>query len=193
MNTTRSIAQLTRTASSKGLYGTVLWQLARYFQPATVLEFGTSVGIGTISLKKGAPNAKIVTVEGCDRTLSKAYQQFDYWKLEGIFPVCSSFDDFLKLPPIFQYDMVYLDGNHNGAATLHYIEELQHQTSDHTLFIMDDIRWSDDMWAAWQSITEDERFHVTIDLGRMGLFWRRTAQTKEHFIIRPKIIKTRFF
>jgi predicted O-methyltransferase YrrM len=193
MKRTRSISQLSKTASSKGLYGDVLWQLMHYFQPKTILEFGTSIGIGTVALKMGYPSAKLVTVEGCDQTLSKAYQQLDYWKLDGILPICSSFDDFLKLPSIHSYDVVYLDGNHQGTATLHYIETLQHQTHNETLFIVDDIRWSEDMWNAWKSIVMDERFHVTIDLGRMGLFWRRTQQTKEHFTIRPKVVKTRFF
>ncbi|MCC6700753.1 MAG: class I SAM-dependent methyltransferase [Fluviicola sp.] len=193
MSNRRSVAQLAKTASSNGIYGDLIWKLCRYFKPQAVLELGTSIGTGTIHIKNACPTAHVYTIEGCDRTLSKACQQFDYWKLDGITTICADFQYFLSLPPMQVYDMVFLDGNHNGEATLEYIEQLFSQTHNETLFIMDDIRWSEDMWKAWQSICEDQRFHVTIDMGRMGLFWKRTQQTKEHFVQRPVVFKTKFF
>jgi predicted O-methyltransferase YrrM len=188
----RSKRDLLKISSSKGIYGDVLWQLAHYFRPKTVLELGTSLGIGTVHLKKGSPESHIITVEGCSNTLAKASQTFDYWNLGGITTICSSFDAFLDHPAFALYDLVFIDGHHDGSATLDYLTRLQNQSHDETLFILDDIRWSNDMWEAWQTIVEDERFHVTIDLGRMGLVWRRPQQTKEHFTIRPKIFKTPF-
>lgn len=187
---TRTKRQLLRTSSSKGLYGDVLYQLAHYFQPKMILELGTSLGIGTIHLKKGYPAAHVITVEGCSTTLSKACQSFDAWQLDGITTICASFDEFLQLPPFASYDLIFIDGHHDGTATIDYLNRLQAQAHNETLFILDDIRWSDNMWQAWQTIVADERFHVTIDLGRMGLVWRRPQQTKEHFTIRPKIFKT---
>lgn len=188
----RSRSQLLKNSSSKGIYGDVLYKLARFYQPATILELGTSLGIGTVHLKKGAPNAHIITVEGCENTLSQACKSFDYWDLHGITTIRSSFSEFLEQPSPFRYDLIFIDGHHDGTATLDYLEKLQQFSHNQTLFIFDDIRWSDDMWQAWQQIVQDDRFHVTIDLGRMGLAWRRPEQTKEHFILRPKIWKTRF-
>jgi predicted O-methyltransferase YrrM len=193
MNHLRSVAELAKKASSAGVYGNVLYQICKHYQPKTILEFGTSIGTGVIHMKAGNPSAQIVTIEGCDRILEKAYQQFDYWKLDHVFPICTQFDHFIKLPPIHQYDLVFLDGNHEGSATMRYLNQLENQTHNETVFIMDDIRWSEDMWNTWQQIVADERFHVTIDLGRMGLIWRRKQQVKEHFTIRPVILKTRFF
>lgn len=189
---TRTKKQLLRVSSSKGIYGAILFQLAHYFKPTSMLEFGTSLGIGTVHLKKGFPDAHIMTVEGCSNTLSKACQSFDYWNLNGITTINASFDEFLEQPAFTQYDLIFLDGHHNGEATLRYLDQLQLQATDETVFILDDIRWSDDMWEAWQKVVKDDRFHVTIDLGRMGLVWRRPQQTKEHFVIRPKIFKTPF-
>jgi len=189
----RSVAQLLKVSSSKGLYGDVLYKLARFYRPQTILELGTSLGIGTVHLKKGCPSAHIVTIEGCAETLSKAVQSYDYWNLHGITTIHASFDEFLDLPAFFTYDLVFIDGHHDGAATLDYLERLLSRSTNETLFILDDIRWSDAMWEAWNTITGDERFHVTIDLGRMGLVWRREQQTKEHFVLRPRIFKTPWF
>lgn len=188
----RSIAQLVKTASSNGVYGEVLWKIAHHYQPKNMLELGTSVGVGTVHLKAGAPTSFLTTVEGCDNTLAKAYQQFDYWKLERVLPICSSFETFLALPTHSNYDLVFIDGHHSGEATLHYLDMLMRQTHNETIFIIDDIRWNDDMWKAWNEIVSNQTFHLTIDLGRMGICWKREQQTKEHFTIRPVIFNNRF-
>ncbi len=189
----RSVSKLLKSSSSRGVYGDVLYQLARFYRPETVLELGTSLGVGTIHLKKGHPSAHIITVEGCSETQRRALQSLDHWNLDGVTTICAPFDEFLQLPASIRYDLVFIDGNHDGKATLYYLESLLKQVHNETLFIFDDIRWSDDMWQAWQQIVSDERFHVTIDLGRMGLVWQRTQQTKEHFTLRPKIWKTKWF
>lgn len=193
MGTTRSVAQLAKNASSSGLYGEILWKIAQHYKPELMLELGTSIGTGSIHLKAGNPESHLITVEGCDAILSKALQQFDYWNLSGITTICCPFETFVALPAIGKYDLIFLDGNHSKKATLDYLEKLFDQSHSQTIFILDDIRWSDDMWDLWQQLISDERFHVSIDLGRMGLLWRREAQTKEHFILRPKIFKNRLF
>lgn len=193
LSQTRTKRQLLTNSSSSGIYGDVLYQLAHFYRPDHILELGTSLGIGTVQLKMGHPQSHIITVEGCSNTLSKACQSFDYWKLDGITTINASFLAFLSLPVFVRYDLIFIDGHHNGPATLEYLELLQHHSHEETLFIFDDIRWSDDMWEAWKTIVSDERFHVTVDLGRMGLVWRRPQQLKEHFTIRPKIWKNKLF
>lgn len=133
----------------------------------------------------------VITVEGCPETLRRACASFDYWQLHGITTVNASFNEFLNHKTFASYDLVFIDGHHDGKATLEYLERLQPHTHNETLFVLDDIRWSDDMWQAWQTIVEDDRFHVTIDIGRMGLAWKRSQQTKEHFTLRPRTIRTR--
>ncbi len=191
--TSRSVSELAKNASSKGIYGDILWKLANHYKPALMLELGTSIGTGSIHLKSGNPSGHLITVEGCDAILSRASRQFDSWNLSGITTICSSFDDFLELPAIGKYDLVFLDGNHSGKATMEYIDKLFDQTHSNTAFILDDIRWSEDMWDCWKYLSSDPRFHVSVDLGRMGILWRREEQTKEQFTIRPKIFKTKLF
>ena len=191
--TSRSVSALAKKAGSNGLYGELLWKIAQHYKPMLMLELGTSIGMGSIHLKAGNPAGHLVTVEGCDAILTRAMRQFDAWDLSGITTICSSFDDFVKLPAIGTYDLIFLDGNHSGEATMNYINGLFDQTHSNTAFVLDDIRWSEDMWDCWKYLSSDPRFHVSIDLGRMGILWRREEQTKEQFTIRPKIFKTRLF
>lgn len=188
-NTKRTVAQLARNASSNGIYGNVLWKIAHHYKPKNILELGTSIGVGSVHLKNALPDSNLITIEGCDRIQKEAYTTFEYWKMNHVFPFCADFDHFLSLPNHWTYDLVFIDGNHQKAPTLRYLNQLMEHTHNDTLFIFDDIRWSDEMWSAWQEIVADERFHLTIDLGRMGLVWKRTQQTKEHFTLRPVIRK----
>lgn len=189
----RSVAQLIKNSSSKGLYGLILWKIARHYKPSLMLELGTSIGTGSIHLKNGYPESHLITVEGCDQTLRKAQEQFSKWNLSYITNINSSFEDFLDIPSIGKYNLIFIDGNHQSKATLSYIDKLLPYTHSETIIILDDIRWNEDMWAMWCNITHDNRFHLTIDLGRMGIIWRKESQEKEHFIIRPWILKTKIF
>jgi predicted O-methyltransferase YrrM len=191
MKKMRSVARLSKNSSSRGIYGDLLFRLSAYLKPGTILELGTSIGTGTVHLKAGNPGSTVITVEGCPETLRRAYRTFDRWKLDRTIALNASFAEFLERPSAIRYDMVFLDGHHDGQATLDYIRRLEPLTHDETAFILDDIRWSDGMWKAWNELVADERFHVTIDFGRMGVIWKRPQQVKEHFVIRPRIFRFR--
>ena len=55
---------------------------------------------------------------------------------------------------------------------------------DETIVIIDDIRWSKDMLEYWKQFKEMERYHLTMDLFRMGIVMKRSHQQKEHFVIK---------
>lgn len=193
LNHTRSAHNLAKTASSKGIYGDLLWKITRFYKPTISLELGTSVGIGAFTLAEGNKTGIVHTVEGCSATLYKAEKQFSEFKINNCITFNSDFNDFLSIHSNIKYDLVFLDGNHSKSATLSYLELLKDKSHDQTFFLFDDIRWSEDMWGMWQELVDSEDFHVTIDLGRMGIALRRPEQVKEHFILRPKIFKTAFF
>lgn len=189
----RSTAELARHASSKGIYGNLIWRLTHYFKPKTILELGTSIGTGTITMKHAAPESQLFTIEGCPQTELRAIHQIERWGLKGVTTFCMNFQEFLAQDSHHKYDLVFIDGNHQGSALLHYMQLLESKTHAETLFILDDIRWSSDMWDAWQHLVTSDKYHVTIDMGRMGLIWKRPQQTKEHFYQRPVVWRNRFF
>jgi len=184
MTNERSILQLLSTSSSKGKYGDLLFQIARFYKPKNILEFGTSIGIGSCNLSFGNPEANIVTVEACENTRFEALKNFKALKCENIESVLATFDQFLEEERNEKYDLVFIDGHHDGLALLKYMSKLESRTHNDTLFILDDIRWSDSMFAAWNKILESEDFSVTMDLFRMGIVLKRKQQKKEHFVVR---------
>ena len=182
---TRSIESIFKTSSSKGKYGRLLNQLARFYSPKTILEFGTSLGVGTAYLQLGNPTASITTIEACKNTRKKALENFEILGLNNIDSQQMTFDTYLKASPASaSFDLVFVDGHHDGEALLSYMKQLRSYTHDETLFVLDDIRWSDSMLDAWKEIVADETYPVTLDFFRFGIVVPRTHQEKEHFVVK---------
>jgi predicted O-methyltransferase YrrM len=61
------------------------------------------------------------------------------------------------LPTIVErrFDLVFVDGHHDGAATLRYFEQIKPRLQRGAIVIFDDIEWSDDMRRAWMIIAAD--------------------------------------
>jgi len=87
----QKIKEMVGFSSVKPKYGKLLFRIARYYKPSTIIELGTSVGVSTLYLAKGAPQSKIVTLEGnasvCDyaRTVFKKYQLSNIKAMNGLF------------------------------------------------------------------------------------------------------------
>ena len=178
----RKISTIIKTSSSKGKYGRLLYQLARYTKPKQMLELGTSLGLGTMHLYLGAPDATLTTVEGCPETYRIAGEHLP----KTIHRTRSTFDDYLNEldTDAPKFDLVFIDGHHDGKALLKYLNQLESFTHNDTLFVLDDIRWSPSMKKAWIQLVKDSDYHLTIDLFRVGIIARRSQQEKEHFTLK---------
>lgn len=182
LSSKRSIRSIAKTSASRGKYGWFLYRLARHIQPKNILELGTSLGIGSWHLIQGAPSSSLTTIEGCPETARFAAKTIE--PLAGVELIQSTFIDFIaNLAPTYQADLIFIDGHHDGEALLNYVTLLLPHCHDETVFILDDIRWSNSMYHAWQRLQEDTRFHVSIDFFRMGVLSKRPAQQKEHFTL----------
>ena len=82
------------------------------------------------------------------------------------------------------YDLIYIDGNHQKEATLRYFKQLLLRVHNDSVMIFDDIHWSKEMEEAWEEIKQHESVKVTIDTFQWGLVFFRREQEKEHFVIR---------
>jgi predicted O-methyltransferase YrrM len=95
--------------------------------------------------------------------------------------------DTILVPEIQQLntlDFVFFDANHRAEPTLRYFENCLAKVHENTVFVFDDIYWSEEMESAWQQICADPRVMLSIDLFWLGLVFFRKAQPKQHFKLR---------
>lgn len=183
---TRQIAKIAKTAGITRKRAELLFRITNYFQPSTILEIGTSLGLATSALALGNPKAKITTLEGCPETAKIAQDQFGIFGLTYVNSVVIEFTTYLKTqdPTPKTQDLIYFDGNHSKSATLEYFELLLPTITNETTWIFDDIHWSPEMEEAWEIIKTHPKVSVTIDTFQWGLVFFRKEQPKEHFVIR---------
>ena len=199
---TREISKIAQTAGITPKNAELLFRIVRYFQPKSVLEIGTSLGLATSTLSLGNKNSDIITLEGCPNTQKQAQVQLqsrsfgtnsNFQNIEFVNTEFSSYFKTLHLSPI-THDLIYFDGNHSKKATLAYFEALLPTISNDSVWIFDDIHWSADMEEAWEIIKNHPKVSVTIDTFQWGIVFFRAEQEKEHFIINPnKTISSHLF
>ena len=81
---------------------------------------------------------------------------------------------------------MFIDGHHDGKALLEYLDALSPFTDEDTIFILDDIRWSNSMLDSWNKLKASDIYHLSMDFFRMGVLVKRPQQVKENFILRFK-------
>ncbi|HBC04543.1 MAG TPA: class I SAM-dependent methyltransferase [Aequorivita sp.] len=179
----RKVSAVVKNAGMKKKRQKLLFRLAKYFKSETVLELGTSLGLGTVALSLSNEFSAINTVEGCPNTLSKAQEYFEKFNLHNIQIHQELFSEFLENTST-QFDLIFIDGDHNGERTLGYFNSLLKKVHNDSVIIFDDIYWSKDMTVAWQKIITNENVTVSIDTFQWGLVFFRKEQPKQHFVIR---------
>jgi predicted O-methyltransferase YrrM len=182
----RQIAKIAKTAGISPKRAELLFRITNYFQPSTILEIGTSLGLATTALSLGNKTSKITSLEGCPNTLHQCQLQLHKFNFNNIECINTEFSSYLKnfQLPASNFQLIYFDGNHSKQATLHYFELLLPTITNETLWIFDDIHWSIEMEEAWEKIQQHPKVTVTIDTFQWGIVFFRKEQPKEHFVIR---------
>lgn len=182
----KKIKSIAKQSAKSPKYAQLLFRLVNYFQPSEILELGTSLGISTAYLASANKHTKVSTIEGSTEAAHIAQENFEQLQLKNIEQIVGNFDDVLpKIMHDYQYiDFVFFDGNHRKQATINYFNSCLEKAHSNTVFVFDDINWSDEMIRAWNEIKENNKVTVTIDLFFMGLVFFKQGQAKQHFVIR---------
>lgn len=183
----RRVKDIAASSLKSKKFSQLLFRIARYYKPATIIELGTSLGITTSYFACSDSSAKIFTIEGSEAIASIAQQNFSELNFDNISLIKGNFDEklseTLKLsgPP----DLAFIDGNHRKEPTLMYFRQLLPGLHEGTIMIFDDIHWSKEMEEAWDEIRNHHSVQLTIDLFFIGiLFFKSEFKTKQHFVIR---------
>ncbi len=184
-HTKRRVRDIAKSSLKPTKYASLLYKLVEYYQPNTVIELGTSLGITTAYLS--LPGKKVYSIEGSNAIASIAEKTFRDLSIQNIELIKGNFDSCLPtlLQQVQKVDMVYVDGNHRKEPTLRYFKMLLEGVHDESIFIFDDIHWSSEMELAWQEIQQHPSVTSTIDLFFIGIvFFRKDFLVKQHHTIR---------
>src|SRR5690606_38172551 len=92
----RKVSAVLKNAGMRNKRQKLLFRLAKYFKSENIMEFGTSLGLGTVALSVSNEFAAINTVEGCPNTLKKAQEYFEKFNLHNIEIHQKLFSEFLS-------------------------------------------------------------------------------------------------
>lgn len=183
----RRISDIAAASPKNRRFASLLFRIARYYQCHTIVEMGTSMGSTTAYLSAATPAGRVITMEGATSIADIAEEFFLQHALNNIEMVRGSFDDTLPgvLSSLQQVDLLFVDGNHREGPTYDYFISFLEKAGSDSIFIFDDIHWSEGMERAWERIKAHPSVTLTIDLFFIGLvFFKDEFLTKQHFTVR---------
>lgn len=183
----RRISEVARHALKPKKYAQLLFRLVKHYQPHTILELGTSLGLTTSYLSYADPAANIVTIEGSEAIAGVANENFGSLGIKNIQQRTGNFDHLLPalVQELSSIDLAYIDGNHRYEPTVRYFQQLLPSLHNNSILIFDDIHWSEEMEKAWHEIQQHPAVQCTVDVFFLGfVFFRKEFKEKQHFTIR---------
>ena len=183
----KKLSDIARSSLKPKKFAQLLFRIAQYYKPQTIVELGSSLGITSAYLAASDKMLEVYTLEGSGNIASIAKENFNKLHLQNIKLIQGNFDDTLPelLSATEKVDLAFLDGNHRKQPTLNYFNQLLSKSGEATILIFDDIHWSGDMEEAWKEIQQHSSVTLTIDLFFIGLvFFKKDFKAKQHFVIR---------
>lgn len=177
----RRVGQIARRSLQPARTCRLLYRMVRYFEPESILELGTSLGITSSYLALAQPACRVITLEGCPQTAAIARQTFSKAAVENVELLLGDFTNTLPqaLEKMPSPGMVYLDGDHSFEGVLRNFTAISNHLQTHSVVVVDDINWSRGMMAAWKQLVAWERTTLALDLGRTGILFFNTALSKQ--------------
>ena len=184
----RSVGDIARHSQKPARFGRLFFRIIQRFEFRTVVDLGTSLGITTAYLAQATKpyGGRILTFEGCLETAAIARQNFARLGLDNVTIIVGNVDETLapQISALANIDFVFFDANHRYEPTVRYFETCLPKIHNDTVFIFDDIHWSDEMEQAWAYVKKHPAVTVTIDLFWVGLVFFRHEQPKQDFVLR---------
>ncbi len=169
----RELSQVARQGIKEGC-AHYIFALVKSLQPETVVELGTCLGFSTLMMESAGSSSQIYTIEGADSVRAIAKRNFEDFGKGRIKSIGGRFQDMLPdlLDELESVDFAFIDGHHDGAATLEYFSILNSRRADSAVFVFDDISWSDGMEKAWEEIKNEESVAAHLEVeNKLGIIY----------------------
>ncbi len=182
----RRVSKIAKRSLKPPRQSRLLYRLIEKFQPEYIIELGTSLGLTTSYMAMGNPNGNLYTFEGSPEIAAIAQKNFKEFRLRRVRIIQGDINTKLEeaLEEIPQVDFVFFDANHRYEPTIEYFKLCFSKAHENSVFVFDDIYWSDEMKKAWSEIKAHKDVTLTIDLFHFGLVFFRDKQPKQHFKLR---------
>jgi|LauGreDrversion4_2_1035121.scaffolds.fasta_scaffold113234_1 predicted O-methyltransferase YrrM len=181
----RTVAQLARVALKPPGQVRALVALGKAVGAREVLELGTCLGVTAAQL--AAAGFRVQTVEGHAGIAQRAREGWiRTGKSSSIGLEVRTFGEAIAgweaEVPRRQWDLIFLDGHHEGDAMRAYIQRLRPLLAPDGCIVCDDIHWSRGMEAAWEA--ERQAWRTSADAFYFGVLFNRTDLTPGAFKVR---------
>ncbi len=185
-NKQKQVKQLAKNALKPASLAKLIYRLSNDFKPDNIVELGTCLGVTTSYLAKAAPQAEVISIEGCPETAAVAKENIAQLGIRNVSIRTGNFDVVFPavISELSKLDFVFVDGNHRKDATLRYFEWCLQKVHEGSVIIFDDIYWSKGMREAWEEIKQHPAVTVTVDLFWIGLVFFRQGQAREDFKVK---------
>lgn len=163
----------------------LFYRIIRAYNCHSVFELGTSLGINTCYLAKAATAGTVVTFEGHPALASLAKETFNCLGINNVKLIAENIDDVLErqVNAEEKIDFVFIDANHRSEALNKYAGILSKKMHEESVMVVDDIRWSRDMYEGWKKICENNKISHVFDFCDFGVLFFRNTHKLQHFLL----------
>ncbi len=151
----------------------------------TCVELGTSLGITTGYLAKTVKKGVVYTFEADPVLCQKAQNLLRQTGCENVKIIHGNIDESLpsflgKMPSV---DFALIDANHTGIALKRYFNMLKPVMAENGMIVVDDIRWSVDMFKAWKEIALHSGGLLSMEFKEIGVLLFKKNHPKQQYIL----------
>ncbi|OIP02654.1 MAG: hypothetical protein AUJ98_00785 [Bacteroidetes bacterium CG2_30_33_31] len=181
-----SISALAKSSLKNINEASFISRIIQFTNAKTVVELGTSFGTTALLINLENPETELFTIEGSQEIANVAKKIFDSKANKNLHLLKGNFDEIFPelMNKIKNADAFIFDGNHRYEATLRYFEIALKYSKNNSVFIFDDIRWSEEMLNAWKEIKANKNVTITLDFFTMGVIFISSGFSKQNFSLR---------
>ncbi|MEM1120737.1 MAG: hypothetical protein AAGJ18_09830 [Bacteroidota bacterium] len=182
----KTVNQLVKSKSISAEVGAILFKTVHEYQPNTILELGTNLGIATLYQATVDSTAKVVTLEEDEQIATKTKAYFKRLGTRNIELVGGNVEQ--QLPKILKkletIEHLYFNTFWGTAQTLAYFEQCQPYFVPNTVFVFRAPYANTESLAVWQKLQQHPKVKLSLDVYNLGfLFFRSEQKEVAHYAL----------